>query len=378
MQRLGFLDSLRGLAAIYIVLYHMVFIPQPVVIVVPRWAAAFVHCGGTAVTLFFVISAFSLCLTWPLHSNEPHAIKNYFVRRFFRIAPLFYFWIGLTILRDFLIFDTLHSPFELVSNLLFFFNLIPGAQDGFVWASWIIGVMILFYLFFPTIIEYVSDTWGAAAFFTGTLLLSLGFKLCLSYLLIDNMERISFYERSFLHHLPVFSFGMLVYFFFKAIQKGTVTQSVGFTLVGAAVNGYVALLKGCLNIVFFDFYYWQAVIYGTLLLGLAISPIRLIVNRATKFLGKISYSLYLNHPTLVFLLIPAYRIIYKWPISTTVKYFLAVALTLSILIVASYLTYRFIEKPGIRLGKRFIQGPPSDPNPKGLFEVPLKKDGYPL
>ena len=125
--------------------------------------------------------------------------------------------------------------------------------------------------------------------------------------------------------------------------------------MGAAANGYAAALKGYLSIIFFDAYYWQAVIYGAFFLGLAISPITLIVNRVTKFLGKISYSLYLNHPTIVYLLIPVYRIIYEWPIPTTFKYLCAVSMTLSILIVASYLTYRFIEKPGIHLGKRFIQ-----------------------
>jgi peptidoglycan/LPS O-acetylase OafA/YrhL len=355
MQRLDFLDSLRGLAAIYIVLYHMVFIPQPTIVIVPQWAAAFVHTGGTAVTLFFVASAFSLCLTWHLHDREVHQIKNFFVRRFFRIAPLFYFWIGLSLLRDVLIFDALHSPFEIFSSLLFFFNLVPGGQDGFVWASWIISVEILFYLFFPMIIKHISDTWQAAALFVGTLLLSLAFKSVLDYLPLNNAIRLPFYDRAFLHHLPVFAFGMLVYFLFKRFRTKAVPQSVGYTLMGAATNGYAAALKGYLNILFFDAYYWQAVIYGAFFLGLAISPITLIVNRVTKFLGKISYSLYLNHPTIVYLLIPVYRIIYEWPIPTTFKYLCAVSMTLSILVVASYLTYRFIEKPGIRLGKRFIR-----------------------
>ena len=90
MRRLDFVDSLRGLAAIYVVVYHMVLLPEPNLLV-PHWAQALAHHGGTAVRLFFVISAFSLCHTMKGHSGERGEIRNFYIRRLFRIAPLFYF-----------------------------------------------------------------------------------------------------------------------------------------------------------------------------------------------------------------------------------------------------------------------------------------------
>src|SRR5262249_28303269 len=53
MRRLDFVDSLRGLAAIYVVVYHMLLLPAPN-LGVPHWAHDVAFSGGTAVTLFFI------------------------------------------------------------------------------------------------------------------------------------------------------------------------------------------------------------------------------------------------------------------------------------------------------------------------------------
>jgi peptidoglycan/LPS O-acetylase OafA/YrhL len=89
MRRLDFVDSLRGLAAIYIVAYHTTLVPNPD-LAVPHWAQAVVLNGGSAVTLFFVISAFSLCHTMKAHTGQQGEIRDFYIRRLFRIAPLFY------------------------------------------------------------------------------------------------------------------------------------------------------------------------------------------------------------------------------------------------------------------------------------------------
>ena len=82
MRRLDFVDSLRGLAALYIVVYHMTLVPNPH-LEVPHWAQAVVLSGGTAVTLFFVVSAFSLC-----HTMKAHIVDFQPFRRQPRIRPV--------------------------------------------------------------------------------------------------------------------------------------------------------------------------------------------------------------------------------------------------------------------------------------------------
>jgi len=104
-----------------------------------------------------------------------------------------------------------------------------------------------------------------------------------------------------------------------------------------------------------DSLYWQAIIYSALLLGLSLIPWRPIVNRFTIFLGMISYSMYLNHPTLVAALNPVYQRIYGSPILGTLQFFLCILVTFGCLLTASYLTYRFIEEPGLRFASNLIR-----------------------
>jgi len=75
-----------------------------------------------------------------------------------------------------------------------------------------------------------------------------------------------------------------------------------------------------------------------------------LVNRATVFLGKISYSLYLNHPIAIVALLPYYTIIYSLPVRSTIKYGICALLTLGVVVIVSIITYNLIEKPGMRLG----------------------------
>ena len=90
-ERLEAIDGLRGVAALYILVYHLALLPQPN-LTVPLWASRFVLTGGTGVTLFFLMSPFCLCLSKQKRRQESQLTMNFYLRRFFRIAPLFYFW----------------------------------------------------------------------------------------------------------------------------------------------------------------------------------------------------------------------------------------------------------------------------------------------
>ena len=357
-ERLESIDALRGMAALYILLYHLALIPQPN-LSVPRWASSFVLTGGTGVTIFFVVSAFCLCLSMRFRKQEPRLTVRFYLRRIFRIAPLFYVWIVISLVRDKFWFGVTHSWTDVLLNVFFGFNLIPGKQEGFVWASWILSVQMVFYLLFPIIYRYVNNCGKSLGFFFLTLPVASGYAVFVTYLPIADFQRASFLQFSFLSQLPIFALGMVAFFLYDRFIQGKFRpRSWAVAWVAAAVFGYTALLSGRLTVLF-DGLYWQGVIYSGLLLGLSIAPLGLFVNRMTRFYGKISYSVYLNHPTLIFALIPVYRIIYGVHVPTTLQYGACLLLTLSLLTVLSYCTYRFIEEPGMRLGSRLIKKIPS-------------------
>lgn len=349
--RLDFLDALRGLAAAYVVIYHMTLMPQPQ-LALPRWAEKFTLMGGTGVTLFFIVSAFSLYYTMPMREGSSKPTASFYLHRFFRVAPLFYFLILVSWIRDVWLFDVHHSASAVAASATFIFNLFPMRQEGFVWAGWTIGVEMIFYAVFPLIYAKVRDLHKAIAFIFVTLLFWYFIGLVLDYLVLPEGWRESILQWSTFKHFPIFATGIVLYYWFMdADRESPSARSKGQAALSAGIFTYLALVQGWLPNILGNPYYFQAVAYGLLFAGLALFPWRLVVNRVTSFLGKVSYSVYLLHPTIVYLLIPVYRRIHEQQADLTVAFIACAGLTFLILLPLAWLAYRLIELPGIRLGK---------------------------
>jgi peptidoglycan/LPS O-acetylase OafA/YrhL len=356
LGRLGPLDAARGFAALYVFVYHMIVLPAPP-LEVPKWVATFLKNGGNGVSLFFVVSGFTMCLTMAGRQNEPRSTARFYIRRVFRIVPLFYSWIAATCVRDWLMFDKGHGAAEILLNLSFGYHLVPGMQEGIVMASWTLAIEMLFYLIFPWVFRRADSLPRAIAFF---FLATVGHvfsqsvigQLKLSAAAAESLSRFDFFG-----FVPSFALGMVAYWLHERLVRVGVREW-GLPIFAAGMASYAALLTGRIGL-FFEWRDWQAVIYGVMLLGLLLAPSRLLVNRFTSFLGTISYSLYLNHPALVLLLIPVYRRVYIARAPLTLRFGFCLVLTTAILTAVSFLTYQSIERPGIRLGglvDRWLRG----------------------
>ncbi len=284
--RLAFVDALRGLAAVYVVIYHTVYIPQPA-LNVPHWAFLVVTGGHSAVTLFFIVSAFSLCYTMKSRMNVPGAIVDFYVRRFFRIAPLFYVLICLySVLRYWSFGGGFYGLWEVAKNVSFVFVFFPGS--GIVWAAWTVGVEMPFYLIFPLLFSRLKGIPAVLATFFGTLFGAAAFhelaiRLPLSGEMLESYERFGFFR-----HLPVLVFGMLCWLVFdRYIERIPRPPAVGVALILGSLWAYHALLHGAMNFLFPDRYYWEAVVYSCLVWGLGILPLKILVNAVTLFWGRI-------------------------------------------------------------------------------------------
>lgn len=359
IRRLESVDALRGIAATYVVAYHMKLIPQPN-LAVSDWLDPFVGGGGSGVTLFFVVSAFSLYYTMPTRLKEERPILSFYMHRLFRIAPLFYLMMFLTSVRDYYAFSVAHGPWEILSNLLFVFNLIPGSQIGYVWASWTIGVEMLFYLAFPFIYYRVRDIWAALALLLGAILLFMFARTLIMHSIGTVEQQQSYAQWTVLRHLPLFVFGIMTFFLAEKmtlIEGEQKKRLFGLIFILAAFLLYASMLGGRLPQIFPDVYYWQGVVYALLVLGCLLNPLPLIVNRLTSFLGKLSYSVYLIHPSMVFFMAPLYRKIYGAVPDVFTAFTACFLLTMCVVVALSYVTYRFVEEPGIRLGKKLFRAP---------------------
>lgn len=353
----------------------MLLLPQPN-LVSPRWMEKFALAGGMGVTLFFIVSAFSLYYTMPLRLKDAKPTLSFYLHRFFRIAPPFYFWVVASIVRDWLQFDARHSAIDIAATASFAFNLMPGKQESFVWAGWTIGVEMLFYAASPFLYRWISTTAQSIAFVFICLLVWLSAQSVLDYVLLPDAWKQSILHWSVLRHMPVFAVGMLLYQFFVSDAHARLPEEsrkgYGQAFLWAGMFAFAALLQGWLPNIFGDGYYWQGLVFALIFIGLSLFPWRLLVNRATTYLGKISYSVYLSHTTVIFFLSPVYRLIYEHSPSLTASFLGALLLTFTIVIPVPAITYRLIEEPGIRLGKKLaarllVKHPvdsPASPAPK--------------
>jgi peptidoglycan/LPS O-acetylase OafA/YrhL len=354
--RLDFLDALRGLAAAYVVIFHMILISDPD-LGVPAWAQLIAMNGGSGVILFFVISSFSLFYTMPMRAQERWPWVSYALHRFFRIAPLFYLWIVLTIIRDHIIFQASHPWWMILASGSFVFNVIPMQQEGFVWASWTIGVEMLFYVVFPFVYVRTKNTWQAVSFLLASMLVWWACDLALTYFNLSPQTLASYRQWFFPKFLPEFAFGAIAFFLIKkalpwADKKPEMASPVGTMLLLASAFFYMSVLKGAGNFWLPDHRYAIALCCLVVVVALALRSTGLLVNSLTKLMGQASYSLYLNHPTLVLLLGPAYKWIYAHSSNLSVAFIGSCILTYALLIPFSVLTYKLVERPGMKLGKK--------------------------
>ena len=92
-----------------------------------------------------------------------------------------------------------------------------------------------------------------------------------------------------------------------------------------------------------------------LALSLAGPNIPWLVNRVTCFVGQVSFSAYLVHFLVMFPFV-----LYLGPVHASSSVSLALlvavmAVVMGVTVSLSALTYRFIERPCIRVGNRFIR-----------------------
>ena len=173
--RIPELDGLRGLAILLVIFFHYTngypltrF--DGLAYYVQRSAAE----GTTGVDLFFVLSGFLIGGILMDARGSDSYFRTFYIRRFFRIIPIYYLWICLYIALVFAAGPAIQSRsfsgrvlprgFEVYAHFLFIQNLVPfnwSAQSG-LWGSWFghlwsLAVEEQFYLVAPLVITWFSS-----------------------------------------------------------------------------------------------------------------------------------------------------------------------------------------------------------------------------
>lgn len=360
-ERIEFLDVLRGVAALYTVIFHLALAPNPR-LELPNWLASFVYFGYSGVMLFFVISGFSLSMTMPRHLNRASPYLSYFFSRFFRIAPLFYFMIIISIIRDTFLYNFQHSLMDIICNFTFTFNVLTHGWISIVSAGWTIGVEMIFYFIFPWFFKRTKVYENLFIALAASLLLSTIFA-ALVEILIDDFTgfpgRGDFVRGNFFSHLPTFIVGMLVFKIYSDTNLTNLIHKWKYFAIGIGFLGLaMSMIKGgpgdpLLSAV--DNSFQLAAIYGILIIGMSSLVIKGTLWKFAQNIGRISYSLYLCHYTIISFMNPLYIKIYSFHLSSILSFTLCLVLTLIIVLPVAMIAYRFIERPCINIGEELTR-----------------------
>ncbi len=347
LEKFDFVDALRGLAILGVICIH-VYVVAPY----HGFGEWLILKGNRGVQLFYLLSAFTLFYSMRERKDEKHPLGNYFIRRFFRIAPLFYITILYYLWQDGLgprywLGDTSGiSISNIISTFTFANGFNPYWINSIVPGGWSIAVEMGFYILLPLMYRFIRTIKGSIVW----ILLSYLFMKILLYILLKHPQindTVLWKEFLFLYlpsQLPVFATGIL---FFEVWQKRSTISKMqallcypifilillaAYFLHGAAIGEHI--LFG------FAFFF--------LALGLSLHSVLIMVNPVTKYIGKISFSLYLVHPASIWF-VQKSGFLNDW--NFVPKFFIV----LSVSIIIASATYFLIEKPGIYIGKKLVK-----------------------
>jgi len=78
-SKLHAIDTLRGLAAVQVIAFHLATMPNTRLATDP-WSRPFIEHGNSGVTLFFLISAFTLALSMKTRTGEKRPLLSFGLR----------------------------------------------------------------------------------------------------------------------------------------------------------------------------------------------------------------------------------------------------------------------------------------------------------
>jgi peptidoglycan/LPS O-acetylase OafA/YrhL len=344
----AYIDALRGYAILIVVIVHTLVLNSDVS---PLLTGQLLR-GGFGVQLFFVVSALTLTQSWRERGDGALA---FFVRRLFRIAPMF--WAAIVV---FYYLPWPWGPFWNHENITLGDMLLTAALahgihpltfNAVVPGGWSIAVEAGFYLVFPLVMLLATSLRNSLFILVVALAFTWPWARLALFLFADSGATAAaqeYYATRWLpSQLPVFMCGVATYYLISVsrVRHGGL-RAKAILLSGLAiflVLPYVHIPATAICSVY-------AVVFSAIAFGLAVGGGQWMVNPAICWLGKISFSAYFWHFAILSIESPTI-----FSFHGTFSFFACVLAVLVLTVVGSTLTYLTIEEPMIRLGSRLAR-----------------------
>jgi len=326
--RIQNLDSLRGVAALSVLLYHYTQRFGDIFPDLPKPAISLSR-GFFGVHLFFVISGFVIALTLTKTGHVFNFIRN----RFFRLYPTY--WVALVITFTLVTFwplpDRVRNFHELLVNVTMIQHWLDVKHiDGVYWT---LSLELAFYVWMAVLLSLRLLTEEKGKYvLVGWMLLIVGYfqfgdpKFVYDSTILENIL--------LLRYGHLFFAGMALYFWHQN-RKSPIWKIVILCL-GLVVQYQTFQWEGVLILL---------AIYSVFL-GVVIRPLVPLTFKPLLWLGTISYSLYLCHQYVGYILLRyGYTVLHLRPAVN-------ISLTISLCVGLAALLHYLVEQPAVNLGKR--------------------------
>jgi peptidoglycan/LPS O-acetylase OafA/YrhL len=357
------LNSLRFLAAFFVVLGHVPLNQESLGLPHPNRAAFFFR-GAFAVCFFFALSGF--LITYLLLDERRRTgdvqVRSFYLRRICRIWPLYFAVIafGLFFYNRLLPWMGIHYRIEyrLPTALLLYGLLLPNLMNslytvgGILNPSWSIGIEEQFYLLWAPAVKRVRERLPALCWAVLGLSLAL---FCLAHYNLFGVhewkkfvEQLKFHfmaagglcawwlqrRREALLHLPPFASRAVQVVLFALLADFYLTSFVPWGWLGDELL--------------------QIVLYCWLIVTVAANPVNVVPvgARAFDYLGTISYGIYMLHMIAVYATAEVFRHTSWWHGRLALYCLAYYGLVFGLTVLLAHGSYRWFERPFLSLKDR--------------------------
>ncbi len=360
--RFDHLDGIRGAMALWVFFGHLYYACN----------ASVLPLGppGQAVEVFMVLSGFLMAFHWEKRYQagiSRKTLADFYGRRFFRIFPLFavlvlvahFCHVAITTDRMEVI-RVLHdggslsdqrdiSPLSwsnLALHLTFLFGLFPSAASSNSLPGWSISLEMQFYLVVPFLMVGLQRL---GVLTVSLSVLAIGILTNALIGVYHGSEGIIVFPQPSVLPLKihVFLVGILIALAF--LRRRSFRDALPFLLLTILI---VALSD----------WSWRVTIILVILAGpLFVADhsreiaVRIFESRPMKWIGDISYSLYLVHNLIMYPVLAALAAL-PWFVNlgSVPRFGLSLVIIMPLVVIASWLLFKFVEKPGIQIGRQFL------------------------
>jgi len=361
------LDGVRGLAILLVLLVHITEIVRDLPI------ARYLSFGWIGVDLFFVLSGFLITRILLDTQSDAGYFRRFYIRRGLRIWPLYYVFLVCMLLLVHVLAKPAfsgssaggeHFKFALVSPvylyLFFAQNLNPHSlfcfKDSMLSVTWSLCIEEHFYLAWPICVRIFSRR-TLFRILIAILAISPFLRLAVAY--FDRNQPYSVWYQTVYRatpfHIDSITAGCLLCLVWSGIRKNARNIYWFVALFGIGLLSSVLCFLTQENKVIFAFCFTAVTAMFAGLVGMTLMGrfSRLFTHPYLRYLGKISFGLYLIHPT-VFLLFQSHRLFERigmanhLALAECVAAVLATGLSLYI----SHLSWKFFESRVLALKAR--------------------------